>query len=582
MNFLKEKTYYKLFSFFTKKRKKQLYFLIFLLIINGSLEFFSIASIIPILSIITSENINESIPFISMFVKFFGINDPSFLPLFFTLAFCIFVMSSMFLRIFNIAYISRLSAKVNIDISNLIFRNNMYQSYYQYTNKNSSEIISMALQKVEMATSCIDYLLTVVASSLIGISIIISLLIINWQAVLIGVVFIYFYYFTVYQNIKRFLLRDGQVTSKVIPLRQKVLQEGLEGYKDIVINNLEKVYTKLFNKYHSAFKVKQSNANVYISIPRILLEGIILLVIVILAYFLFNSKLNFISYLPIIGSFIYAFQRLLPLTQLIYAALANYKYKSVVIKEVVNDLEEGKNNQALYLSRKKIDFKKDISFKNISFDFNNENNILDNLNFSISKGDIVGIYGETGSGKSTLLDIIMGLVSPSRGLISIDNIDISPNNFIYNWTINFSHVPQNIFLKEASIEENIAFGEEPENIDFDLLVKSAKVAHIYSFIKNTEKGFKTMVGERGILLSGGQRQRIAIARAIYKSRNILVLDEATSALDEMTEEKILKSIVNMDKNLTIIMVTHRTSTLNKCSRIFRVIDKKIIEEKRVL
>ena len=294
---------------------------------------------------------------------------------------------------------------------------------------------------------------------------------------------------------------------------------------------------------------------------------------------MFDSKLNFISYLPIIGSFIYAFQRLLPLTQQIYAASANYKYKSTVIKDVVNDLEEGKNNKALYLSRQKIDFKKDISFKNISFDFNNENKILNNLNFTISKGDIVGIYGETGSGKSTLLDIIMGLVSPTRGVINIDKFNISPNNFIFNWTINFSHVPQNIFLKEASIEENIAFGLEPEDIDFDLLVKSAKVAHIYNFIKNTEKGFKTMVGERGILLSGGQRQRIAIARAIYKSRKILVLDEATSALDEITEEKILNSIVNMDKNLTIIMVTHRTSTLKKCSRIFRVIDKKIIEEK---
>ena len=581
MNFLKEKTYFKLFSFFTKKRKKQLYFLIVLLIINGLLEFFSIASIIPILSIITSENINVSTPFIGWFVNFFGINDLSFVSLYFTLAFCIFVFSSTFLRIFNIAYISKLSARVNIDISNLIFRNNIYQSYYQYTNKNSSEIISMALQKVEMATSCIDYLLTVIASSLIGISIIISLLIIKWQVVLIGVVFIYFYYFTVYQSIKKFLFRDGQVISKVIPLRQKILQEGLEGYKDIVINNLEKVYTKLFNKYHSAFREKEANSHIYSSIPRILLEGIILLIIVILTYLLFDSKLNFISYLPLIGSFIYAFQRLLPLTQMIYAASANYKYKSVVIKEVINDLEEGKNNQKLYLSRKKIMFKKDISFKNVSFDFGNKNNILNDLNFSISKGDIIGIYGETGSGKSTLLDIIMGLVSPTKGFINIDNVDISPNNFIFNWTINFAHVPQNIFLKEATIEENIAFGLDPEDIDFDLLVKSAKVAHIYSFIKNTEKGFKTMVGERGILLSGGQRQRIAIARAIYKSRKILVLDEATSALDEITEEEILKSIINMDKNLTIIMVTHRISTLNKCNRIFRVIDKKIIEEKKV-
>ena len=133
----------------------------------------------------------------------------------------------------------------------------------------------------------------------------------------------------------------------------------------------------------------------------------------------------------------------------------------------------------------------------------------------------------------------MGLISPSSGTIKIDDNDISNENSLVNWTINFAHVPQNIFLKEATIEENIAFGEEKENIDFELLAKAAKVAHIYSFIKNTDKGFKTLVGERGILLSGGQRQRIAIARAIYKSRNILVLDEATSALDDSTEEKIL-------------------------------------------
>ena len=258
MHFLKEKTYYKLFSFFSKKRKKQLYFLIILLIINGALEFFSIASVIPIISIITSEDINDSIPFFGDIISFFNISDPSIGSLFFTLAFCIFVLSSTFLRIFNISYIYRLSAKVNIDISSLIFKNNMYQSYYQYTRKNSSEIISLALEKVDLATSCIDYLLTVVASSLIGISIIISLLLIKWQVVLVGVIFIFFYYSLIYQNIKKNLYKDGKVVSKIIPIRQKILQEGLEGYKDVIINNLGKTYTKLFSKYHSNYLVEKN------------------------------------------------------------------------------------------------------------------------------------------------------------------------------------------------------------------------------------------------------------------------------------------------------------------------------------
>ncbi|MBI96764.1 hypothetical protein CL656_06435 [bacterium] len=581
MKFLKDKSFYKILSLLSKKRKKQLYFLIFFLTLNGALEFFSVASIIPLLSIISSENISNSIPIIGKYITLLNINDPSLRLLFFTLSFCIFVFSSTLLRIFNIAYIFRLSAKVNIDISNLIFRNNMYQSYAKYTNKNSSEIITLALEKVDIATACIDSLLTVIASTMLGISIIISLLILKWQVVMIGIIFIYFYYSLVYTNIKKMLYKDGKITSRIIPLRLKVLQEGLEGYKDIIINSLEKVYTSLFYEYQSVIKLKQANLNFFLTIPRILIEGIILTIIAILAYFLFKSQQNIASSIPLIGSFIYAFQRLLPLTQQIYAASANYKYKSTVINDLVNDLEEGKNNQALYLSKKRIYFKKKLLFKGIKFGFKNKNNVLNNINIRIDKGDIIGIYGETGSGKSTLLNIIMGLVSPSSGNIKIDNIDISNENSLVNWTINFAHVPQNIFLKEATIEENIAFGEEKENIDFELLVKAAKVAHIYSFIKNTDKGFKTLVGERGILLSGGQRQRIAIARAIYKSRNILVLDEATSALDDSTEEKILRSILDMYRNLTIIMVTHRTSTLKNCNRIFKVQNGKIIEEKKV-
>ena len=210
MKFLKDKSYYKILSLLSKKRKKQLYFLIVFLTINGALEFFSIASILPLLSIISSENISNSIPFIGKYITLLNINDPNLGLLFFTLSFCIFIFLSTLLRIFNIAYIFRLSAKVNIDISNLIFKNNMYQSYTKYTNKNSSEIITLALEKVDIATACIDYLLTVIASSMLGISIIISLLILKWQVVIIGIIFIYFYYFIIYTNIKKCYIKMGK------------------------------------------------------------------------------------------------------------------------------------------------------------------------------------------------------------------------------------------------------------------------------------------------------------------------------------------------------------------------------------
>ena len=192
----------------------------------------------------------------------------------------------------------------------------------------------------------------------------------------------------------------------------------------------------------------------------------------------------------------------------------------------------------------------------------------------LDMGDIVGITGDSGSGKSTLVTLLAGFLTPTNGKIEADKKNIQKN--LYGWQKQISYIPQNIFLKEATIEENIAFGEETENIDFELLVKAAKVAHIYSFIKDTDKGFKTLVGERGILLSGGQRQRIAIARAIYKKPKLLILDEATSALDNNTEKQIIKNINEFSNDITLLMIAHRLSSLEICDHIYEIKGKKII------
>ena len=173
----------------------------------------------------------------------------------------------------------------------------------------------------------------------------------------------------------------------------------------------------------------------------------------------------------------------------------------------------------------------------------------------------------------------MGLLPPQSGQIFIDEIDIYKNNLQNDWTSNISHVPQNIFLKEGTISENIVFGDSSENIDLDLLEKASEIAKISKFIKETKDGFQSLVGERGIRLSGGQRQRIAIARAIYRFKDLLVLDEATSALDQNTEKLIIDSILNKFTNLTIVMVTHRMKSLQNCNRVFEVKTNGIIEEK---
>ena len=578
MKIIKKKLYYKLFKLLSKKRKRQLFLLIILHILNGVIESFSIASIIPFLSIAISKDNIYSIPFVGNYANILGINNSSDMFVVLTISLSIFIMFSILLRIYNLTFISKITAKVSIDLSYLIISNNMYKTYTQYTRQNSSEIISLAQDKVDGATSAIYSLLTFLSSLIISISIIISLFLLNWQFAFIAIAVIYSYYLLVYKKAKEILFSQGLIISNLYPLKLKVLEEAFEGFRDIIINGKEKIYIKLFKKYDSQIKFANANSEVIVALPRILLEGFLFLIITLAGYFLISSKLNPVIYIPLIGSFLYAFQRLLPLSQQLYTALASYKYKAGFINDIVSDINDNKYNKKRHDSRENIIFRKNIILDNVSFKYENSKTILNGIKLKINKGDLIGIYGQTGCGKSTLLNIIMGLLEPNEGNIIIDDRVLDNKNFNKNWLSNIRNVPQNIFLKEGSIAENIAFGEEIEDIDFDKLVKASKVANIYDFIKSIDKGFNSIVGERGILLSGGQRQRIAIARAIYKPRRILVLDEATSALDEKTEEILLNSLLNMDEKLTIILVTHRTKTLKLCRRVFKVINNTIIEE----
>ena len=362
-------------------------------------------------------------------------------------------------------------------------------------------------------------------------------------------------------------------------MKIKTIQESFYGFRDIFINGTENIYLNLFNKYNSIIKIKNAKSQLYVLFPKFLLEGLTLLIIAILGYLLSVSNYENSNFIPTIGAFVYSLQRLFPLIQQVYAAWANYKVKSARINDVLDEIRNNNYKPRLLMNKKRIIFNKSIFLKDITFSYRVSNSVLNNVNIEIFKGDHIGIYGETGSGKSTLLDIFMGLLFPNNGEIVVDDISLNKNNYQYNWTSQIAHVPQSIFLKEGTIAENISFGDLNEKINKNLLKKVSKLAQLDKFIKEANNGLQTIVGERGIKLSGGQRQRIAIARALYKQREILVLDEATSALDEETEKAIVDSILKSFNKLTILMVTHRLKSLQNCNRVFKITPNGNIEEK---
>ena len=219
---------------------------------------------------------------------------------------------------------------------------------------------------------------------------------------------------------------------------------------------------------------------------------------------------------------------------------------------------------------KPIPFSKEIKLNNLNFRYTEGSPwVLKNVNLSLKKGSHIGFIGVTGSGKSTLLDIIMGLLPATNGELIIDQLPLNNQN-LRAWQAHIAHVPQNIYLSDGTIEENIAFGIENEEIDHQRVKKAAQQAQISELIGQWKDGYQTFVGERGIRLSGGQRQRIGIARALYKQASVLIFDEATSALDNETEQAVMDAIEGLDKELTILIIAHRLTTLKGCDKIVKL------------
>ena len=297
----------------------------------------------------------------------------------------------------------------------------------------------------------------------------------------------------------------------------------------------------------------------------------------------FNPN-SFGSVIALAGTLALGTQRLLPAMQLIYgswASIQSQKRGVIEILKILDMKESNKINKKILI--KPLNFKNSIKLKNIEYSYKQNQPILKGINLEINRGECIGIIGKTGSGKSTFLDILMGLIFIKEGSFLVDDKQINTSSKRVAWRKSISHVPQNIFLSDASIAENIAFGLEPSLIDYEKVIKSAKAANLSTFINSRPDKFQTIIGERGIQLSGGQRQRIGIARALYKGGDILILDEATSSLDTKTEISIMNCISSLASKKTIIIVAHRLSTLRKCDKIYELdngyleqIDKKEI------
>lgn len=570
MNYSSVKLLGRLWKHISIKRHRQLKYLLVLMLITSAAEVISIGAVVPFLGVLTNPSAIFNNPIMQPFVIQLGLHMPSqlLLPLTMTFVFAVLLAGSM--RLLLLWITTRLSYAIGADLSFDIYKRTLEQPYAVHVSRNSSEVINGITTKANtVIVNIILPLLFVISSVGLLVAILLVLFVIDPVISLISISCFGLLYIVIALFSRKRLLINGQHIATESTLVIKTLQEGLGGIRDIIIDGTQNKFSREYRKADLQLRYSQGG-NIFLSqSPRFGMESFGMALIGILAYFL-TVRNNVENAVPILGVMALGAQRMLPLFQRLYVGWASLQGGLASLGDTLELLDQPRRILPKEADCFPMPFNHSIRFDNIGFRYSqNTPWVLKEVNLEITKGNRVGVIGSTGSGKTTLTDILMGLLQPSEGGLYIDGVCVSSDN-MGSWQKHIAHVPQNIYLADCSIRENIAFGIDPERIDDNRVKCVAEQAQISSLIESWDRGYDTVVGERGARLSGGQLQRIGIARALYKQSDIIIFDEATSALDDGTEESVMQAIDRLSKDLTIIMVAHRLSTLRHCSFIIKL------------
>ncbi len=553
------------FIFQTLDKKTKFKFIIFflLVIVVAILEYITISESVNFAKGLLGESLENNQNSV------FGLNH-SFL-------FFLFIIFTNFGRGLVTYHGIRLAYITSSQVCQKAYKNFLDQSYLNYLSSNSSELISIVTTKTKiLSTDLLLPLIRIASSSLMIVFIGISILKEAPQYTIFSIFALFFGYLIISLITSNSMRRDSKVISKNSSEVVKIVQESVSSFREIKLSGFENKFFNLFSKSEFKLRISDSNIRIFSDLPRFVIEGLILSMIIILSAVFLSSEYSSdnSSIVSSLGAFLYGSQRLLPLAQTTYRSLSTVRSSTFSVKDIINYVKL--KNISKRKKYSEISFAKNIVLKSVVFNYpNSGKKIINECNLEINKGEIICILGSSGSGKSTLMDILMGLINPSQGNLYIDEVKIDSNNVI-SWQKKIAHVPQEILLIDDTIRRNIAFGIADNEIDNEKISYALEISSLNKVIKTFKDGLETKVGERGSLLSGGQKQRIGIARAIYQSKQILFLDEATSALDKKTEEEILKNLTKNKKNaITVIMITHRPRNEIKYNKIIEVKDSKI-------
>jgi ABC-type multidrug transport system fused ATPase/permease subunit len=549
------------------KEKKRACLLLLLIFVMALFDILGVASTLPFIAVLTNPQIIETNNFLNYlysFFKSFGGTSVYQFQFFLGVGLFFFLIISLIFKVLTTYAQFRFSLMREFSIAQKLIEGYLRQPYQWFLTRDSNDLGKTILSEIETVVNLtIIPLMIVISQSTIVILLLILLLLINpFLAISVGLImgisFALIYLFT-----KNKQFQNGKIRSQLNSDRFKIISEIFEAVKIIKVSSLEKFYLHYYSGPSNNYAKIQSQAKMISLLPRYFVEGIAFGGMIILILVLMLSSNNFINIIPIIAVYAFAGYRLMPALQQIYFAITEIRYSKPILDSIHKDFINLNNESTL--ENKKIDsdiFNKVLTLKNVAYKYPNSDSFaLKNINLDLPLNSKIGIVGITGSGKSTFVDIILGLLQPTEGEFMIDRNSINFKN-IRLWQNKIGYVPQDIFLHNGTIATNIAFGLNEKDIDYKKIEKVTKISNLFNFINDDlPNKYKTVVGAKGINLSGGQKQRIGIARALYNEPKILILDEATSALDNITEKLIMSSLDNLEYEKTIILITHRLSSI---------------------
>lgn len=556
----------RLFAKLSRRRKWQMFFVCQLMLVGALAEMATLGAVIPFLATLSGPSSRAcEIPLI-----------PCGLPLVEAAVIfsCIAVVATI-IRVVLLYVSNRFTYALGADVGNEIYERVLHQPYQYHVMRNTSETIGGVNKVNLLVQQVISPLVQGVVSLVMGLGIFLALFQVDAQAATVAMVVFGALYVAALFFSRKTLRANSRIISERENKRIQAIQEGLGGIRDVLIDNAQPIYAKRFSLLNAQQRRAQATNAFVRSAPRYVIEGMGMLFMIALALWI-NRHGEVVDIIPVLGAMALGAQKLLPQLQQVYTAWASVSGNEAVLRDVLALLDNpmppkmSLDAQAGAAQRAPNAAEALIDIRNLSFAYSSQRKpVLSGIHLQIRHGERIGVVGATGSGKSTLIDLIMGLLEPTAGAIAVEGHDLTRSNRT-QWRSRLAHVPQSIYLSDATMAENIAFACELADIDHERIASAAQKAQLADFIERLPERYLTKVGERGVQLSGGQRQRIGLARALYKNADVLVLDEATSALDDLTEKAIMQFIDDLGREMTIIMIAHRVSTLAQCDRIIEI------------